>query len=72
VNSTASIIIKPIAALDRGDTFVFSSWVCVDDGAGSFQLHLTMTPNPETGLVTLSEVITGTLAKQFGEISLYN
>jgi hypothetical protein len=31
-----------------------------------------MTPNPKTGLVTLPEVVTGTLAKTFGEISLYN
>ena len=71
-NSTASIIIKPTAALNRGDTFVFGSWVCVADGAGFFQCHLTMTPNPETGLVTLPKVITGILAEKFGEISLYN
>jgi hypothetical protein len=31
-----------------------------------------MTPNPKTGLVTLPEVIMGTLAGKFGEISLYN
>jgi hypothetical protein len=31
-----------------------------------------MTPNPKTGLVTLPEVITSTLARKFGEISLYN
>jgi hypothetical protein len=31
-----------------------------------------MTPNPKIGLVTLLEVITGTLAGKFGEISLYN
>jgi hypothetical protein len=42
------------------------------DDAGSFQHRLTMTPNPKTGLVTLPEVITGTLAGKFGEISLYN
>jgi hypothetical protein len=28
-NSTASIIIKPTAALNRDGTFVFGSWVCV-------------------------------------------
>jgi hypothetical protein len=28
-------------------------------------------PDPKTGLVTLPEVITGMLAKKFGEISLY-
>jgi hypothetical protein len=31
-----------------------------------------MSPNPETGLVTLPEVVTGNLAGKFGEISLYN
>jgi hypothetical protein len=31
-----------------------------------------MSPDPETGLVTLPEVVTGNLAGKFGEISLYN
>jgi hypothetical protein len=31
-----------------------------------------MPPNPKTGLVTLPEVVTGDLARKFGEISLYN
>jgi hypothetical protein len=46
-NSTASVFIKPIAAFNRGDTFVFGSWVCIADGAGSFQHRLTMTLQPE-------------------------
>jgi hypothetical protein len=71
-NSTTSIFIKPTAAFNRGDTFIFGSWVYTADGAGSFQRRLTMTPNPKTGLVTLPEVITGNLAGKFGEISLYN
>jgi hypothetical protein len=71
-NSTASIFIKPTVAFKRGDTFIFGSWVCTADGAGSFQRRLTMSPNPETGLVTLPEVGTGNLARKFGEISLYN
>jgi hypothetical protein len=69
-NSTASISIKPIVAFNRGDTFIFGSWVCSADGAGSFQCCLTMAPNPSTRLVTLTEVITGELARKFGEISL--
>jgi hypothetical protein len=72
VNSTASIFIKPTVAFNRGDTFVIGSWVCTADGAGSFQRRLTMPPNPETGLMTLPEVVTGNLARKFGEISLYN
>jgi hypothetical protein len=35
-NSTASIFIKPTVAINRSDTFVFGSWVCTADGAGSF------------------------------------
>jgi hypothetical protein len=31
-----------------------------------------MQPNPETGFVTLPEVVTGELADKFGEISLFN
>jgi hypothetical protein len=63
---------KPTVAFNRGDTFVFGSWVCTADGAGSFQRRLTMAPNPSTGLLTLPEVIAGVLARKFGEISLYN
>jgi hypothetical protein len=71
-NSTASVYIKPTVAFNRGNTFVFSHWVYTADGAGSFQRHLTMPPNPETGLVTLPEVVTGKLIGKFGEISLFN
>jgi hypothetical protein len=31
-----------------------------------------MPPNPETGLVTLPEVVTGELAGEFDEISLFD
>jgi hypothetical protein len=68
----ASIFIKPTVAFHRGDTFVFGSWVCTADGAGSFQRRLTMPPNPKTGLVMLPKAVTGDLAGKFGEISLYN
>jgi hypothetical protein len=71
-NSTAPVYIKPTAAFNRGDTFVFGAWVCTADGAGSFQRRLTMPPNPETGFVTLPEVVTGELAGKFGEISLFD
>jgi hypothetical protein len=71
-NSTASIFIKPTVTFNRGDTFIFGSWVCTADGAEAFQRSLTMTPNPSTRLVTLPEVIKGDLAGKFGEISLNN
>jgi hypothetical protein len=70
--STATIYIKPTVAFNRGDTFIFGSWVFIADGAGSFQRRLTVPPNPKTGLVTLPEVVTGDLAGKFGKISLYN
>jgi hypothetical protein len=71
-NSTAPVYIKPTVAFNRGDTFVFGAWVCTADGAGSFQRRLTMPPNPETGLVTLPEVVMGELAGKFGKISLFD
>jgi hypothetical protein len=71
-NLTAPVYFKPTVAFNRGDTFVFGAWVCTADGAGSFQRHLTMPPNPETGFVTLPEVATGELAGKFSEISLFD
>jgi hypothetical protein len=71
-NSTAPVYIKPTVAFNYGDTFVFGTWVCTADGARSFQRRLTMPPNPETGLVTLPEVVMGELADKFGEISLFD
>jgi hypothetical protein len=60
-NSTASIIIRPTTSFNLGDTFIFGSLVCTADGAGSFLHYLTMTPDPETRLVTVPEVVTGQL-----------
>jgi hypothetical protein len=31
---------------EEGTTFIFSSWVCVADGAGSFHHHLATTTGP--------------------------
>jgi hypothetical protein len=71
-NSTAPVYIKPTVAFNREDTFAFGAWVCTTDGTGSFKHRLTMLPNPETGLVTLPELVTGELAGKFGEISLFD
>jgi hypothetical protein len=71
-NSTAPVYMKPTVAFNRGDTFVFSAWVCTADGARSFQHRLTTPPNPETGFVTLPEVVTGDLAGKFCEITLFD
>jgi hypothetical protein len=69
-NSTTPVYIKPTVAFNRDDTFVFGAWVCTADGTGSFQRRLTMQPNPETGFVTLPEVVTGELAGKFSALSL--
>jgi hypothetical protein len=71
-NSTAPVFIKPTIAFNRGDTFVFGAWVCTADGAGSFQRHLTVPPNPETVSMTHREIVTGDLDDKFGEISLFD
>jgi hypothetical protein len=71
-NATTSVFIKPFVTFNRGDTFVFGSWVCTADDTRSFQRCLTMTPNPSTGLVMLHKVFTGELTGKFGEISLFN
>jgi hypothetical protein len=63
-NSTASIVIKPTAAFSCGDTFVFGSWI--------IPVLPHMTPDLETGLVMLPEVVTSPLIEKFGELSLYN
>jgi hypothetical protein len=34
--STALILIEPTVDFNSGYTFVFGSWVCTADGAGSF------------------------------------
>jgi hypothetical protein len=71
-NSTATVYIKPTVAFNHGDTFIFGAWVCTADGAGSIQRRLNMSPNPETGFVTLPEVVTGELTGKLGEISLFD
>jgi hypothetical protein len=69
---------RPLAFFNYSKIFFFLKQLLLidsertDDGAGSFQRRLAMTPNPRTGLVTLPEVITGDLAGKFSEISLYN
>jgi hypothetical protein len=32
----------------RGATFIFGSWVCVTNGLGSFDSHLTNSPTPKS------------------------
>jgi len=37
-----------IMMIDRGTTFVFGSWVCVANGSGGFDSHLTNPGEPVT------------------------
>ena len=32
----------------RGATFIFSSWVCIANGSGGFDSHLTNSPTPKS------------------------
>ncbi|CAN6330357.1 unnamed protein product [Urochloa humidicola] len=64
----APVIVKPTVALGRGDTFVFGSWVCVSNGAGSFNRFLAATP--KTLAETFLQAATDDLAENFDEISL--
>jgi hypothetical protein len=38
------------AVLDEGTTFIFSSWVCVADGASNFSRHLIDDMKPEASV----------------------
>jgi hypothetical protein len=45
---------------------------CTANNAGSFQYYLTMTSDPETGFMTLPEVVADQLIEKFDEFSLSN
>jgi hypothetical protein len=50
-NSTASLNFTTVA-LEEGTTFIFSSWVCIANGAGDFRRHLIDTGEPEASAPT--------------------
>ena len=68
-NSMASVVINSTVAFERGDTFVFGSWVCVADGAGSFLRFIAATPG-ELRAPPPTEAPVINLVKRFGEIAL--
>ena len=45
-NSMATFAFSTMA-LPQGATFIFSSWVCVANGSGGFDSHLTNSPTPK-------------------------
>ena len=67
-NSMVPVIIKPAFNFMRGETFVFGTWVCVSDGAGSFNRFHASTP--ETITAAFQEAVEQDVAENFGEISL--
>ena len=66
----AQITIKPTVTFKQGDTFIFGSWVCIVNGAGSFQRYLTLTLELKPAPMTLPQAPMDDLAKDFSEISL--
>ena len=66
----ALVIIKLIVAFQQGDTFVFGSWVCVADGAGSFLRFLASTPESKLKSSTLTQASMEDFVENFGEISI--
>ena len=54
----------------QGDTFIFGSWVCVADGAGSFQRYLAPAPEEKPSSTTLPQASVDELVENLGEISL--
>ena len=69
-NSTAPIILQTNVIFSQGDTFVFGSWVCIANGAGSFLRYLTPTPEPKPAPTVLRQALIDDLAENFDEISL--
>ena len=43
----------------QGATFVFGSWVCVANGSGGFDSHLTNSPTLKTTMLKSSNKLTG-------------
>ena len=66
----AQVIIKPFIAFKQGDTFVFDSWVCIANGAGSFQRYLTPTSEKKPAPATLTQASLEDLTENFSEVSL--
>jgi hypothetical protein len=71
------------AMLDQDTTFVFASWVCVTDGAGSIRRHLIHDMKPEASAASqrnsldefidnLDETLLPNLATEIEEVSIFN
>jgi hypothetical protein len=69
--------------LDEGTTFIFGSWICVTDGAGSFRRHLVDNMKPEAPVATsrsdldefidnLGEMLLSDLAREIEEQYVFN
>jgi hypothetical protein len=41
----------------EGTTFIFGSWICIDDGIGGFSSHLANSREPEAPMSTPSSGI---------------
>jgi hypothetical protein len=63
----ASVTINSTVAFERGDTFIFGSWVCVADGAGSFLRFIAATPEQLHAPPSPQATVTN-LVENLGEI----
>jgi hypothetical protein len=52
-NSMASFNFTSVV-LDEGTTFIFGSWICIANGLGGFNSHLTNSKEPEASSTTPS------------------
>jgi hypothetical protein len=81
-NSMASFNFTSVV-LDKGTTFIFSSWICVANGSGGFNSHLANSKEPEAASSTpssdlddfidnLDDMLLPDLAQQIEKISIFN
>jgi hypothetical protein len=71
------------AALDKGTTFMFGSWICVANGLGGFNSHLANSEEPEASssvsssnlddfIDNLDDMLLSDLAQQIEKMSVFN
>jgi hypothetical protein len=82
MNSMASFNFTSVV-LDESTTFIFGSWVCIADGSGGFNNHLTDTTEPEASAANrrsdlnefidnLKEMLLPDIAREIEEESIFD
>jgi hypothetical protein len=74
-NSMASFSFTS-TVLDEGTTFIFSSWICIANGSGGFNSHLTDSRKPKAFATTrrsnLDELLLLDLAGEIEKMSVFD